>query len=62
MKKIQVLRELHKIIEYKKGAIYKTKYIEDVWIDLPAEGQPIPPKDFLYVTKSDADITTIRTV
>lgn len=45
---VQVLRELWEIIEYKDNSIYRTRYVEDVWVDPNEE----PPAGFQYVVKS----------
>jgi hypothetical protein len=42
------LVELWRITEYRDGAVFKTEYVEDVWI--PLSGQP--PAGYVHAPKS----------
>lgn len=47
---VEVLYELHRVTEWRNGAIYKTEYVEDVWVPHDA----VAPEGTLYVAKSSS--------
>lgn len=51
MIQVIVLREIWRITERRNGAVYKTKYIEDVWIPIE-EPRPLNDPDLFYNVKS----------
>ena len=53
-----VLRELYHVKERRDGAVYKTEYVCDVWVD---PNEPTTA-DYQFVTKSNPDIVTIGTL
>lgn len=49
----EVKRELWRITEMREGAVFKTEYVRDVWVDWDGESPIIPPEGYKYVSLSD---------
>jgi hypothetical protein len=37
--RLEALREVHRIVERRDGAVYRTEYVEDRWVDLDCPRQ-----------------------
>lgn len=60
----EALWEVHRIIERKGGATFKTEYVEDRWVNIVAPlGRPDNNSDLIWVCKSTSYTDpTFRTV
>jgi hypothetical protein len=45
----EVLREVHRIVERRDGAVYRTEYLEDRWVPMDSRGDGA---DLIYVVGS----------
>jgi hypothetical protein len=57
----EILRQLWRITEMRDGSVYKTEYVEDVWIDWNGElPYPVAPKGYVYGTIRNPKVMPIR--
>jgi len=60
---LEVLRELYLITERRRGAVYRTQYVRDVWVPMDwgrCSSPPQQPDHLLVVKSSDYAGPTIR--
>lgn len=58
----EVLRQRWKVIQYKNGAIYKTKKLDKVWIPLEDDKYGPDENDYVYTSLSTSEQATTATI
>jgi hypothetical protein len=55
---IEVMQDLHRIVEMRDGVVFRTAYVKSVWV---SQDNVTPPTGYVYVTPRNT-LGAIRTV